>query len=108
MSVDQYFESISFYPNSIKIINHNKITTIRCGSYSLLNPRYLKLTERIRALPPPGTEIIEIRDSPVNPRSAPPAEIKAEQAIKLAKRRGLIIYIPSLPNLKLGYIEKER
>jgi hypothetical protein len=34
--------------------------------------------------------------------------MKAEQAIKPAKRRGLTIYIPSLPDLKLGYAEKER
>jgi hypothetical protein len=45
----------------------------------------------------------------MDPRSAsPPGDIKAEQAIKSAKRRGLIIYIPSLPDLKLGYIEKKR
>jgi hypothetical protein len=108
MSREQYFELIGFYPNSIKIIDHSKITTVRYGSYGLLNPRHSKLTERIRALPPPGTEIIEIRDSPIDPRFASPAEMKAEQAIKPAKRRGLTTYIPSLPDLKLGYTEKKR
>jgi hypothetical protein len=108
MSKEQYFELIGFYPNSIKIIDYSKITIVRCDSYSLLNPRYLKLTERIRALPSSNTEIIEIKNFLINPRSAPPAEIKAEQAIKPAKRRGLIIYITSLSDLKLGYAEKER
>jgi hypothetical protein len=109
MSTDQYFKSIGFYPNSIKIINYSKITIVRYGSYSLLNPRYSKLIERIRALPPPSTKIIKIRDSLIDPRSAPPPDnIKAEQAIKPAKRRGLTIHIPSLPDLKLGYTEKER
>jgi hypothetical protein len=109
MSTDQYFKSIGFCLNSIEIIDYSKITTVRCGFCGLLNPRYSKLTERIRASPPPGTEIIEIRDSPMDPRSAPPpGDIKAEQAIKSAKRRGLATHIPSLPDLKLGYAEKER
>jgi hypothetical protein len=108
MSIDQYFELIDFCPNSIKIIDYSKIIIVRYGSYNLLNPRHLRLIKRIQALPPSDTEIIEIKDFPINPRSAPPAEIKAEQAIKPAKRRGLIIYISSLLNLKLGYIEKKR
>jgi hypothetical protein len=45
----------------------------------------------------------------MDPRLAPPpGNIKAEQAIKPVKRRGLVTHIPSLPNLKLGYVEKER
>jgi hypothetical protein len=109
MSAERYFEPIGFCLNSLKIINYSKVIIIRYSPYGLLNPRHLKLIERVRALPSSDTEIIEIKDSPINPRSAPPpGYIKAEQAIKPARRRSLTTYIPSLPDLKLGYIEKKR
>ena len=67
------------------------------------------MVERARVKPPPGTEIIEIQDSLIDPRSAPPpSNTTAEQGIEPARRRGLTTYIPSLPDLKLGYAEKER
>jgi hypothetical protein len=78
MSREQYFELIGFCPNSIKIINYSKITIVRYGFYNLLNPRHLKLIKRIRALPPFNTEIIEIKNFLINPRSASFTEIKAE------------------------------
>jgi hypothetical protein len=107
--INQYFEPISFYLNSLKVINYSKVITVRCSLCILLNPHYLKLTERVRASLFSDTEIIEIKDSFVDPRSAPPpSHIKAEQAIKPARRRNLATHIPSLPNLKLGYIEKKR
>jgi hypothetical protein len=46
------------------------------------------------AKPPLGTEIINIEDSPV--------------PIRPAQRRGLATHIPTVPDLKLGYAEKER
>jgi hypothetical protein len=74
-----------------------------------MNPRHPKLVERARTQPSPGTEIIEIKDSPSGPRSTPlPGDAAAEQDIKPARRRGLATHIPSLPDLKLGYAEKER
>jgi hypothetical protein len=109
MSIDQYFELIGFCLNSLKIINYNKVTTVRYSFYNLLNSRYLKLTERVRALPLSDTEIIEIKDFSINPRSAPPPSyIKTEQTIKSARRRSLATYISSLSDLKLGYIKKKR
>jgi hypothetical protein len=55
------------------------------------------------------TEIIKIKDSPIDTRSAPlPGDATAEQGIKPARRRGLATHIPSLPDLKLGYVEKQR
>jgi hypothetical protein len=77
--INQYFELIGFCLNSLKIINYNKIIIVRYSLYSLLNSRYLKLIKRVRALLSFNTEIIEIKDSPVNSRSAsPPGYIKAE------------------------------
>src|SRR6266516_153997 len=84
-----------------KGLQSNKITvTIRCGPCGLLNPRHPKLVERARTQPSPGTEIIEIKDSPGGPRSTPlPSDAAAEQDIKPARRRGLATHIPSLPDL---------
>jgi hypothetical protein len=109
MPTDQYFESIGSYPNNLKVINYNKIIIIRCSSYSLLNPRYSKPIERARAQTPPKTEIIKIKDSLIDSRSAPlSGDATAEQGIKPTRRRGLATHISSLPDLKLGYTEKER
>ena len=72
-----------------------------------MNLRHSKLAERVRAQTPLGAEIIEIKDSPIGPRFAPPSGgAAAEQDIKLARRRGLVTHIPSLLDLKLGYAEK--
>jgi hypothetical protein len=107
--MDQYFEATGSCPNSLEVIDHSKVTTVRCGPCGLLNPRHSKLVARARARTPPSIEIIEIKDSPVDPRSAPPrGGSTAEQGIKPARRRGLATHIPSLPDLKLGHAEKER
>jgi hypothetical protein len=108
MPMDQYFEATGSCPNSLEVIDHSKVTTIRCGPCGLLNPRHSKLVEQARARTPPSTKVIEIKDSPVDPRLAPPRGGTAEQGIKPAQRRGLATHIPSLPDLKLGHAEKER
>jgi hypothetical protein len=115
MSTDRYFEATGSYPDSLEYIDYNKATTVRCGPCGGLNPNFVysqprpKLAERARFKPPLDTEIIEIQDSPINPRSAPPTgDITVEQGIKSTRRRGLATYIPSLPDLKLGYAEKNR
>jgi hypothetical protein len=96
-------------PSSLEIIDHSKVTTVRCGPCGLLNPCHSKLVERARPQTPSATEIIEIKDSPVHHRSAPPHGGPAtEQGIKPARRRGLTTHIPSIPDLKLGHAEKER
>jgi len=73
---------------------------VRCGPYKLLNPNYkepaVKLSERRRATPGPRSEVIELDDSP------------GSQTITPARRRGLATQIPTIPNFKLGYTEKER
>ena len=107
--MDQYFEVIGSCPNSLKVINHNKITIIRCGLCNLLNSRHFKLVARARARTPPNIEIIKIKDSLVNSRSVSQrGGFIIKQGIKLTRRRNLITHISSLPNLKLGYVEKDR
>jgi len=71
-----------------------------------LNPNYVESPGKQPvgpARPPIEKEVIEIDESPTPPRPIPPP-----QGLPLAQRRGLATQIPSLPNFKLGYAEKER
>jgi hypothetical protein len=90
---------------------------MRCGPCKKLNPNYIerpppKISERVRFKPPPGIEVIEIGESPGIPpgqRNPPGQDIPPTQRRgATAQRHGLATQIPSLPDFKLGYAEKER
>jgi hypothetical protein len=97
---DEYFNPTEACPQSRTLLEHSTVTTVRCGPCKLLNPNYkepaVKLSERRRATPGPRSEVIELDDSP------------GPQTITPARRRGLATQIPTIPNFKLGYTEKER
>ena len=105
--MSEYFNPSEACPKSKELLLHSTVTTVRCGPCTLLNPDYVespaKLPERSRARPQVRKEVIEIEESPPVLTPVPPP-----QAIPPAQRRGLAIQIPTVPNLKLGYAEKER
>jgi hypothetical protein len=99
--MSKFFNASEACPKSKELLFHSAVTTVRCGRYILLNPNYIEspgkqLVNPTRA--PIDKEIIEIEESPTTPKPA----------IPLAQRRGLATQIPTLPNFKLGYAEKER
>jgi len=99
-TMSDYFNPLEACPMSKELLHHHAVTTVRCGPCGLLNPTFesalapTKVPARAPAKPPLGTEIISIDDSPV--------------PIRPAQRRGLATHVPTLPDLKLGYAEKER
>ena len=105
--MSDYFNPSEACPKSKELLLHSTVTTVRCGPCMLLNPNYIespaKLPERSRVRTPAGKEVIEIEESPTPPRPIPPP-----QGLPPAQRRGLATQIPTLPNFKLGYAEKER
>jgi hypothetical protein len=66
---DIYFNPDKVCPVSRDYIYYGTVTTVRCGPYGYLNSNYAtlpaKLPERERAKPVPESEVIEIKDSPV-------------------------------------------
>ena len=99
--MSEYFNDSEVCPKSRELLFHNTVTTVRCGPCGLLNPNYIepivKMPERSKALSIPSHEVIEIDESPIATKLIPPA-----------KRRNLATQIPTIPNFKLGYAEKER
>jgi hypothetical protein len=98
--MSDYFNPSDACPKSKELLFHSTVTTVRCGRCTLLNPNYIESPGK---QPPIEKEVIEIDESPTPPTPIPPP-----QALPPAQRRGLATQIPSLPNFKLGYAEKER
>jgi hypothetical protein len=101
--MSEYFNPSEACPKSKDLLLHSIVTTVRCGPCTFLNPNYVespaKLPERSRAIPPIEKEVIEIGESPTDIKPIPPAQRRAV---------GLATQIPTLPNFKLCYAEKER
>jgi hypothetical protein len=104
--MSDYFNPSDACPKSKELLLHSAIVTVRCGRCTLLNPNYVESPGKqlVRpARPPIEKEIIEIEESPTPPSPMPPP-----QGPPPAQRRGLATQIPTLPDFKLGYAEKER
>ena len=101
--MSDYFNPSDACPKSKELLLHSTITTVRCGRCTLLNPNHVESPGKQLAPPPIEKEIIEIEESPTPPRPIPPPK-----GLPPAQRRGLATQIPTLPNFKLGYAEKER
>lgn len=90
-------------PKSREILQHNTITTVRCGRCEKLNPNYeespVKLPTRGRANPFSEHEIIKIEDSP---------PIAPSKATRRARDYGQATHVPGITGLKVGKAEKER
>lgn len=103
--MSEYFNDSEVCPKSRELLFHNTVATVRCGPCGLLNPNYedsiTKMPERNKALPVASQEIIEIDESPLATKTI-------ANVLPPAKRRGLATHIPTIPNFKLGYAEKER
>jgi hypothetical protein len=99
--MSKFFNASEACPKSKELLFHSAVTTVRCGRCTLLNPNYIESPGKQLVSPtraPIDKEIIEIEESPTTPKPAIPP----------AQRRGLATQIPTLPNFKLGYAEKER
>jgi hypothetical protein len=106
--MSDYFNPNEACPKSKELLYHSAILTVRCGRCTLLNPDYKSPDNKQqvceRTAPTLERVIIDIEDSPVNPKS-----IGSPQGLSPAVRRGLAIQIPSLPpDFKVGNAEKER
>jgi hypothetical protein len=104
--MSDYFNPSDACPKSKELLFHSTVTTVRCGRCTLLNPNYAESPGKQLvgpARPQIEKEIIEIEESPTPPTPIPPP-----QELPPAQRRGLATQIPTLPNFKLGYAEKER
>jgi hypothetical protein len=104
--MSDYFNPSDACPKSKELLFHSTVATVRCGRCTLLNPNYVESPGKqlVGPAPPPiEKEIIEIEESPTPPTPVPPP-----QGLPPAQRRGLATQIPTLPNFKLGYAEKER
>src|SRR2546423_7785472 len=104
--MSEYFNPSEACPKSKELLLHSTVTTVRCGPCMLLNPNHVsptKLPQREKAATPIRKEVIEIEESPPVSKSIP-----SLQAVPPAQRRSLATQIPSMPNFKMGYAEKER
>ena len=106
--MDQYFEATGSCPNSLEVIDHSKVTTVRYGPCGLLNPRHSKLVERARARTPLASRSLRLKTSQLILVQFRRIAVLWRSRIKPARRRGLATHIPSLPDLKLGHVEMER
>lgn len=114
--MSQYFNSTEVCPNSRDLLLHSTVTTVCCGRCGLFNPNFSdpvstelpkrSLVERARSKPAANQEIVEINEE----SSSPAPEIISATLVPPPKRRGKSVatQIPTLPNFKLGYVEKER
>ena len=101
--MSKFFNVSEACPKSKELLFHSTVTTVRCGRCTLLNPNYIESPGKQPVGPTRALidkEVIEIEESPTTP--------KPTQGIPPAQRRGLATQIPTLPNFKLGYAEKER
>jgi hypothetical protein len=104
--MSDYFNPSDACPKSKELLFHSTVKTVRCGRCTLLNPNYVESPGHQLvgpARPSIEKEIIEIEDSPTQPTPIPPP-----QNLPPAQRRAPATQIPTLPNFKLGYAEKER
>ena len=101
--MSEYFAPNEICPKSREILQHNTITTVRCGRCEKLNTNYeespVKLPTRGRANPFGNQEIIKIEDSP---------PIAPSKATCRARDHGQATHIPGITDFKVGYAEKER
>lgn len=104
--MSNYFIPAEACPNSKDLLLHSTIVTVRCGPCGLLNPSYLEpsleLPRRAKSRSSSARDPIEISEDSPTPPSKTVANI-----VPPAKRRGGI-QIPTIPNFKIGYAEKER
>jgi hypothetical protein len=107
---EETFNADEVCPESRVYLHHNTITTVRCGRCGLLNPNQCTPPpRRERARPSPGQEIISLDESPEQPKPVPaPEGVPGPSKRRGAPTQGLATIIPTIPDFKLGYAEKER
>lgn len=67
MSTDSYFDFTEICPQSLEIVEHSKITTVRCGKCKKLNPNFHPLYST------PPIQKLNRTDQKIHPTKAPQA-----------------------------------
>ena len=93
LEMEKHFNAEEVCPESRVLLHHSTVKSVRCGRCGLLNPN-------LNSQPKP--KLIVLEDSQQNPTPAPPPTKRRAVAKSLAT------IIPTVPNFKLGYAEKER